>query len=99
MLQHKHKIREQFPKIYSQDLINNLFKHPYTKIEFLMRDLKVTRKTASKYLSILAAKGFLQKAKIGTNNYYINAPLFNLFTKDAHPNQEGDEVETTTSWD
>lgn len=97
MLQYKHRIREQLPKIYSQDLINNLFRHPYTKIEFLMRDLDVTRKTASKYLGALVVSGFLQKAKIGKTNYYINTPLFNLFAKDSHPNQEGDEVETTTS--
>ena len=96
MLQYKHDIREQLPKIYSQDLINNLFKHPYTKIEFVMRDLKVTRKTASKYLSALSDTGFLQKAKIGTSNYYINEPLFDLFSKDSHPHQNGDEVVTTT---
>lgn len=97
MLQYKHGIREKLPKIYSQDLINNLFRHPYTKIEFLMRDLKVTRPTASKYLGALVKNGFLQKAKIGTSNYYINTPLFNLFAKDSHLNLEGDEVETFTS--
>jgi len=31
MMQYKKKIRTELPKIYSQDLINNLFKHPYTK--------------------------------------------------------------------
>ena len=97
MLLYKHGIREQLPKIYSQDLINNLFRHPYTKIEFVMRDLKVTRKTASKYLGALTETGFLQKAKIGTTNYYINKPLFDLFAKDSHQSQNGDEIETTTS--
>ena len=97
MLQYKHGIREKLPKIYSQDLINNLFRHPYTKIDFVMRDLKVTRPTASKYLGALVKNGFLQKAKIGTSNYYINTSLFNLFAKDSHLNFEGDEVETFTS--
>ena len=83
MLQYKHGIREKLPKIYSQDLINNLFRHPYTKIEFVMRDLNVSRPTASKYLSALVENNFLQKARIGTSNYYINAPLFNLFAKDS----------------
>jgi hypothetical protein len=35
-------IRERH-KFFSQDLINNLFFHPYTKIDFLEKDLKVSR--------------------------------------------------------
>lgn len=38
MMQYKHRIREEFPKIYSQDLINNLFRHPYTKIDFVRNE-------------------------------------------------------------
>jgi Fic family protein len=78
MMDYKHRIREKF-KFYSQDLINNLFCHPYTKIEFLERDLNITRQTAAKYLDDLADKKFLKKEKMGNNNYYINEPLFNLF--------------------
>lgn len=47
LLGYKHRIRAGF-KFYSQDLINNLFMHPYTKIEFVERDLKVSRLTATK---------------------------------------------------
>ncbi|MDK9706390.1 MAG: Fic family protein [Desulforhopalus sp.] len=71
----KHRMREQLPKIYRQDLLNNLFNHPYTKIEFLVEDLGVTRITATKYLEQLVERGFLQKQKIGRANYYINEPL------------------------
>ena len=49
----KHRMRDELPKIYSQDLLNNLFCHPYTKIEFLERDLGVSRLTAVKYLDQL----------------------------------------------
>jgi Fic family protein len=56
-------------------LINNLFKHPYTKIEFVMRDLGVSRLTATRYLDQLADGGFLHKQKLGRSNYYINSPL------------------------
>ena len=64
----------------SQDLLNNLFKHPYTKIEFVIRDLNVTRLTAANYLNKLAEDGLLKKEKIGNGNYYINTPLFNLLS-------------------
>lgn len=79
-LSHKHTIREKLPKIYSQDLINNIFKHPYTKIEFLSADLWCTRITAAKYLNVLASAeiGILQKEKIWRENYYINKRLFGL---------------------
>ena len=42
----KHRIRESY-KFYSQDLLNNLFSHPYTKIGFVERDLDVSRLTAT----------------------------------------------------
>jgi len=80
MLDYKHRIRNQF-KFYSQDLLNNLFSHPYTKIDFLRRDLRVSRLTATKYLDTLAKAGFLEKRKVGISNFYINRVLFNLLTK------------------
>jgi Fic family protein len=80
MQRYKHRIRDNY-KFYSQDLLNNLFKHPYTKIEFLQDDLGVSRITAASYLNKLAEDGLLEKKKMGTANYYINQPLFELFTK------------------
>ncbi len=76
----KHRLREQLPKIYRQGLLNNLFSHPYTKIEFLVEELSVSRITATKYLELLVEHGFLQKQKIGRGNYYINQPLCELLT-------------------
>lgn len=78
MLSTKHRLRGELPKIYSQDLINNLFRHPYTKIEFLMEELGVTRKTASKYLEQLVGISVLSKHKLGKDNYYLNTALFDL---------------------
>jgi Fic family protein len=80
MQKYKHDIRKNF-KFYSQDLLNNLFRHPYTKIEFLERDLQVSRLTATKYLDQLAEAGYLEKQKIWRSNYYINKPLFDLLSK------------------
>ena len=74
LFDYKHRIRDGY-KFYSQDLINNLFTHPYTRIEFVQRDLQVSRLTATKYLDALAAGGFVQKQKIGRGNYYINLAL------------------------
>lgn len=74
LMDYKHRIRSSH-KFYSQDLINNLFTHPYTKIEFLRRDLDVSRLTATKYLDLLAADGFVKKVKIGRSNYYVNVAL------------------------
>jgi Fic family protein len=80
MMEYKHKLRDNY-KFYSQDLLNNLFKHPYTKIEFIVNDLNVSRITAANYLNKLAKDGILKKERIGTGNYYVNEKLFNLLTK------------------
>jgi Fic family protein len=81
LMDYKHRIRRDH-RFYSQDLINNLFFHPYTKIEFIENDLKVTRLTAAKYLDLLAEDGFLRKEKIGRSNYYINTALYSILTKE-----------------
>ncbi len=78
-MDYKHRIRSGY-KFYSQDLINNLFTHPYTKIEFIERDLKVSRLTATKYLDALSAGGFVEKRKVGRTNYYINLALHPILT-------------------
>lgn len=80
VLEAKHRIRAEYP-FYSQDLINNLFTHPYTKIEFIMKDLGVTRLTATKYLGELAKGGFVKKQKIGRTNFYMNTRLISILTE------------------
>ena len=79
LLDYKHRIRNQH-KFYSQDLINSLFKQPYTKISFIMKDLKVSRITATNYLNQLTEAGFLSKTKLGRSNYYTNLALYNLLS-------------------
>ena len=78
LLDVKHRIRSQH-RFYSQDLINTLFAHPYTKIDHIERDLGVSRLTATKYLEALTGSGFLRKKKMGRANYYINVALNAIF--------------------
>ena len=81
MLRYKQTLRQEAPKIYSQDLINNLFRHPYTKIDFVVTELQVTRQTASRYLDAIVELKLLSKFKLGKDNYYLNNQLFELFSK------------------
>ena len=78
MLSYKHTMRESTPKIYSQDLLNNLFRYPYTKIEYLMKDLSLSRNTSIRYLEQLQTSGLIMKKKVGRDNFYINNALINL---------------------
>lgn len=78
---YKEKIRNELPRVYSQDLINNLFKHPYTKIEFVVEDLGISRQTASRYLESLAELGLVHLQKMGKENFYINVMLFDFLNK------------------
>ena len=88
MQQYKHNLRHQLPNIYSQDLINNLFRHPYTKINFVTEELKVHRNTATKYLDELVRIGLLSKHKISKENFYLNDALFALLQNVGHIGSE-----------
>lgn len=74
----KHRMRSDLPKRYSQDLLNNLFRHPYTRIEYVQTELGITRQTAARYLDTLADNGFVEKHRAGKHNYFINTHLVRL---------------------
>lgn len=83
MNHYKSVLRPLFDKQY-----NNLFFHPYTKIEFMVRDMMVEQRTASRYLNMIVNTGLLHKEKIGKVNYYINTELINLFLNHAELSKE-----------
>ncbi len=91
MTKFKSILKPLFDKQYKHELLNNLFFHPYTKIEFMERDMSVQRKTAAKYLDTIVDKtGILQKQKLGRSNYYINTELMKLFVYRTGINGEND---------
>ncbi|MCK4975154.1 MAG: Fic family protein, partial [Sulfurimonas sp.] len=71
-------LKDKLPKIYSIDLLELIFKHPYTKISFLVDELGVTRKTATSYLRAIEDIGILESMKVGRDVYFVNKGLFNL---------------------
>lgn len=79
MADFKSVLRPRFGRQYRYELLNNLFFHPYTKVEFLEKELMVSRITANRYLNTLIETGLLERIKIGRAYYYINVPLMNLF--------------------
>lgn len=80
MQEMKNILRDNY-KFYSQELLNHLFKQPYTKIEFLQNEIGVTRITAASYLNQLAKDKILFKHKLGKTNYYINTKLMDALLK------------------
>lgn len=70
-------------KIYSHELVNNIFGHPYTRIEYVMEDVGVSRPTAGRYLEQMRQLGLLTKLEIGRNHYYVNDGLVALLSSGA----------------
>lgn len=81
MQESKLKMRSELPRIYSHDLLNNIFSHPYSKIAFVERDVGVSRLTATRYLDELTRIGMMTKVKLGRDNFYINRSLMGLLGK------------------
>ena len=79
MAEYKNILRPLFGRQYKHELLNNLFYHQYTKIEFIQQDMLVQRKTATKYLDMIVETGLLEKVKIKHTNYYMNVRLIELF--------------------
>lgn len=69
------RVQDEAIGIYSKDLIEVIFRHPYTKIQFLVDAKIAKRQTASSYLQTLGDIGVLKPVKQGREIYYVNQAL------------------------
>lgn len=72
------RVQELEPKIYRKELIELLFEHPYSKIDYIVERLNVERKAASRYLKKLEEIGILQSEKVGREIIYVNTKLVEI---------------------
>lgn len=79
LMHHTKKImKEKLPKIYSKELLEQLFHLPYCKIKFIEEEGIAKRQTASSYLSQLSEIGILEPVKIGKEVLYLNKAFYIL---------------------
>jgi len=72
-------IQEKLPaKIYSKDLMEVLFKLPYTKRSFLIAAGIGNLKTVGSYLNEMERVGFLKSEYVGKEKLYLNTELMKI---------------------
>lgn len=72
------EIRNTFPKVYSKDLIETLFRLPYTKRRLLTDAGMGNLKTVGNYLNKLEKAGFLKSEQVGKEKLYLNFRLMEI---------------------
>jgi Fic family protein len=72
------EIKNKLPKVYSKDLIEILFRLPYTKRQHLIDENIGNPKTAGNYLIALEENGFLKSVKVGKEKLYLNQQLLKI---------------------
>jgi len=78
MVETANKIKAKLPKIYSKDLVEILFRLPYTKRQHLIDEHIGNPKTAGNYLIALEENGFLKSIKVGKEKLYLNEQLLKI---------------------
>ena len=72
------QIKIKLPKIYSKDLVEILFRLPYTKRQNLIDENIGNLKTVGNYLIALEEHGFLKSVKVGKEKLYLNENLLKI---------------------
>jgi len=78
------RIRHELPKIYSRELVDEIFTQPYCRIDNLVQANLAQRQTASRYLKLLAEIGVLEERKVGREKLFVNPKLMNLLIEEDH---------------
>ena len=72
------EIKTKLPKVYSKDLVEILFRLPYTKRQHLIDENIGNPKTVGNYLQTLEENGFLKSVKVGKEKLYLNQRLLKI---------------------
>jgi len=72
------EMRKSVPKIYSRELVETIFRLPYTKRQVLMEGKLGNAKTVGNYLRTLEQKGFLKSSMVGKEKLYLNSRLMKI---------------------
>ncbi len=72
------EIQAKLPKVYSKDLMEVLFRLPYTKRQFLEEAGLGNLKTVGNYLKELEKTGFLKSEQVGKEKLYLNRQLLEI---------------------
>ena len=75
-------IRDKAPKIYSRELVDVIFEHPYARIGHLVSAGVAKRQTASEYLAKLTEIGVLQSTQIGRDKVFVHPALLSLLASE-----------------
>ena len=75
------EVKDKLPKAYSKELIEILFRLPYTKRQHLVDAKLGTPKTVGNYLRDLEQAGFLKSVKVGKEKLYLNYRLMEVLEK------------------
>ena len=67
-------------RVYSRDLLELIFRQPYTKVQFLVEEGIAKRQTAAEYLKALEAIEILAAQKKGKEVLYVNTRLYTLLS-------------------
>jgi Fic family protein len=71
-------IKTKLPKVYSKDLVEILFRLPYTKRQHLIDENIGNPKTVGNYLQTLEENGFLKSVRVGKEKLYLNQRLLKI---------------------
>jgi len=75
------EIKVELPKVYTKELVEILFRLPYTKRLYLIDAELGTLKTVGNYLMALEEAGFLVSEKVGKEKLYLNHRLMTVLEK------------------